>query len=738
MTSQTVGARQRSYLAQPARLVAAGAYVVILLLAGLVLDGRLPPPSIVGAWFTSGAIALILAGLLLEPFHTRPVDALLTGVALMFSAWTLSVSDAAIPTVTIETGRLAFEIYGGLLVLASSGAILFKDQAGRRATLARALSRFVSQAGRALNVFSAVYLVCLYAAFATRPDRMLAGFSIWAVIVGVRPIEALLGVVRQKPREQATIRALRDPRTVVVEMEPGNMPVVGASLSGRSITGVVVDRTTIAERGLVHLSTTAASGLRTGQEVTLTPSPSPRELIGYVSEGSTVNELRVRVALGADASLAVGRVIFPLGDTDPVLHLVTGATLISERVGEIDLERVELSARKLGRWDERSSSFRADRWVAEFGAPACLQPLETAELDPKFIGVVPGTRFGVPVSVHHAVTYNTAILGILGAGKTTLAYQLIRRMIAEGVHVVVLDISRRYGPNFRDVFPLDFEQQVSEFITARVGKSTNKQEVLPEVLDQFLHKDSRLLILDPSDLAREFQSIYRTPAALTRAVADALLSIARRDNATDDPSMARYCLVLEEAHTLVPESSSTAEPEERNQVNGTARSILQGRKYGLGCLVVTQRTANVAKSILNQCNTVFAMRMYDNTGIDFLRNYLGSGFADLLPSLQQAQAVAFGTAIRRPERDLDPGVPIPLLVQVFDDGAFKARFWDPKVAEIPKPRTGRKDADNREGASSGRPLTEAALGGATDRVDELEIGIEPNSTEAVPRPEPLN
>jgi hypothetical protein len=738
MTPESVGARRRSYLAQPARLVATGAYVVILLLAGLVLDGRLPPPTIVGAWFTSGAIALILAGLLLEPFHTRPVDALLTGVALVFGAWTLSASDAVIPAVTIETGRLAFEVYGAFIVLASSGAILFKDQAGRRAALAGALTRFVSQAGRAVNVFSGVYLVCLYAAFATRPDRMLAGFLIWGVIVGLRPIEALLGAVRQRPRGLATIRALRDPRTAVVEMEPGNMPVLGASLSGRSITGLVVDTTQIAARGLVHLSITAASGLRTGQEVALTASPSPRELIGYVSEGSTVDELRVRVALGADASLAVGRVIFPLGEKDPVLHLVTSARLISELAGEVELERVELSARKLGRWDERSSSFRADRWVADSGAPACLQPLETAELDPMFIGVVPGTRFGVPVSVHHAVTYNTAILGILGAGKSTLAYQLIRRMIAEGVHVVVLDISRRYGPNFRDVFPLDFEQQIGEFITARVAKSANKQEVLPAVLDQFLQKDSRLLILDPSDLAREFQSIYRTPAALTRAVADALLTIARRDNPTDDPSMARYCLVLEEAHTLVPESSSTAEPEERNQVNGTARSILQGRKYGLGCLVVTQRTANVAKSILNQCNTVFAMRMYDNTGIDFLRNYLGSGFADLLPSLQQAQAVAFGTAIRRPERDLDPGVPIPLLVQVFDDGAFKARYWDPKVAGLPKPGSGRKDADDLEGAASDTPVTETALSGAADPVDELEVGVEPNSTEAVPGPEPLD
>lgn len=46
--------------------------------------------------------------------------------------------------------------------------------------------------------------------------------------------------------------------------------------------------------------------------------------------------------------------------------------------------------------------------------------------------------------------------------------------------------------------------------------------------------------------------------------------------------------------------------------------------YGFGCLLVNQRTANVAKTILNQCNTVFAMRTFDDTGKAFLANYLGS------------------------------------------------------------------------------------------------------------------
>ena len=79
-------------------------------------------------------------------------------------------------------------------------------------------------------------------------------------------------------------------------------------------------------------------------------------------------------------------------------------------------------------------------------------------------------------------------------------------------------------------------------------------------------------------------------------------------------SEARVCLVYEEAHSLVPEFTSVASPSDREACNGTARVILQGRKFGLGCLVVSQRTANVTKTILNECNTVFAMRTFDETG----------------------------------------------------------------------------------------------------------------------------
>ena len=74
--------------------------------------------------------------------------------------------------------------------------------------------------------------------------------------------------------------------------------------------------------------------------------------------------------------------------------------------------------------------------------------------------------------------------------------------------------------------------------------------------------------------------------------------------------------------------------------------ILQCRKYGLGSFVIAQRTANISKSILNQCNTIFAMRVFDDTGKQFLENYIGSDYSNLLPTLEERHCVAIGKALK--------------------------------------------------------------------------------------------
>ncbi len=135
---------------------------------------------------------------------------------------------------------------------------------------------------------------------------------------------------------------------------------------------------------------------------------------------------------------------------------------------------------------------------------------------------------------------------------------------------------------------------------------------------------------------------------------------------------ARVCIIYEEAHSLVPEWNSVVADGDKAATARSARAILQGRKYGLGCLLVTQRTANVTKTILNQCNTIFAMRTFDDTGKEFLSNYIGRDYAGVLPSLEARHAVVFGKA---------SSCENPVLVRLNDRADFVQAFRQQHMVE---------------------------------------------------------
>src|SRR5208337_360279 len=110
----------------------------------------------------------------------------------------------------------------------------------------------------------------------------------------------------------------------------------------------------------------------------------------------------------------------------------------------------------------------------------------------------------------------------------------------------------------------------------------------------------------------------------------------------------RICIVLEEAHTVVPEWNFIGISERSSQslVNSIGQIALQGRKYNIGFIVIAQRTANVSKTILTQCNSIISFQEFDRTSSDFLSNYLGSTMVNALSNLKFRQAIASGKAFK--------------------------------------------------------------------------------------------
>jgi hypothetical protein len=111
-------------------------------------------------------------------------------------------------------------------------------------------------------------------------------------------------------------------------------------------------------------------------------------------------------------------------------------------------------------------------------------------------------------------------------------------------------------------------------------------------------------------------------------------------------------LILEEAHTyLGKENSGSA-------ALAVKRVAKEGRKYGVGMMVVSQRPSEIDTTILSQCGTIIAMRLANNIDRGHISGAASDnlkGLFEMLPILRTGEAIIVGEAVSLPIRALiDP------------------------------------------------------------------------------------
>ena len=110
--------------------------------------------------------------------------------------------------------------------------------------------------------------------------------------------------------------------------------------------------------------------------------------------------------------------------------------------------------------------------------------------------------------------------------------------------------------------------------------------------------------------------------------------------------------VLEEAHVYLNAGNDSA-------AAGAARRIVkEGRKYGLGAMIVSQRPSEIDPTILSQCGTLFSMRLANSSDRSQITGTVSDnleGLFSMLPSLRTGEAIIVGEAVQLPLRTLvDP------------------------------------------------------------------------------------
>jgi uncharacterized protein len=120
-----------------------------------------------------------------------------------------------------------------------------------------------------------------------------------------------------------------------------------------------------------------------------------------------------------------------------------------------------------------------------------------------------------------------------------------------------------------------------------------------------------------------------------------------------DPSNRHpVALLCDEAHLYIPERAQ-ADSADAVSIEIFERIAKEGRKYGIGLVIISQRPSEVNRTVLSQCNNVIAMRLTngDDQGVikRLLPDSLGS-FGDLLPILDTGEALVVGDASLLPTR----------------------------------------------------------------------------------------
>jgi uncharacterized protein len=450
------------------------------------------------------------------------------------------------------------------------------------------------------------------------------------------------------------------------------------SFNLKSLTLTSEEKTIFSKQNAVYLLDKNILNQQAKSEIESNPISSKFEnFIGNVWLASTINRIKFNKLFSPELQeqrkIGEGSIIRTTIGTEEVLYQIIDARTDEENLEYKDTHGFTVgTAQKLGKYNHEENELNTVKWLPEIYSPIfLLDPLNIDYSCHRFIGKLPNTNYGIPIKKpHELVTHNTAILGILGIGKSCLTFEILQKLLSTtDVKVFCVDLTNQYGrelPKYisSDLVQIEFSaDSIRDLKAGNVTPTTNAnlpsswgnealyRTTIEGQVEAFLTSGKRVLILNPdmhnvSKAGSSFNITHKvdlSAAEKVRFISERLIAKASSLGETMD---ARFLLVLEEAHSLVPEWNSIANEGDKSAVNGTAKVILQGRKFGMGTLIVTQRTANISKSILNQCNTIFAMRVFDDTGKQFLENYIGSDYSNLLPTLEERHCVAIGKALK--------------------------------------------------------------------------------------------
>jgi len=156
-------------------------------------------------------------------------------------------------------------------------------------------------------------------------------------------------------------------------------------------------------------------------------------------------------------------------------------------------------------------------------------------------------------------------------------------------------------------------------------------------------ENKHLRIVDISGLPNEVAGV------LTATIARLLFQYKLWEN-KEERKKNPILMVCEEAHRYVPNAGEAQYKEAQKAIRRIAK---EGRKYGIGLMLVSQRPSEVESTVLSQCNSWIVLRLTNSNDKNYVANMLPdnvTGLTQLLSSFTRREALFVGEAAVFPAR----------------------------------------------------------------------------------------
>ena len=663
----------------------------------------LPTSGLESLWLLSG-FSLWLFSLLSSPWFRPPRDTFANAVTAVILLITADLSGIVPEMVALQLLKYAGIVWASTVGLASFVAMVRGDVSPLD-PFGRLLNRICDTAGRGEILYAAPALLGIIGAFAPQPGTMAALFVLWGVMVLVKPVELAATLYRQfkmdlnaaaSAPQVGMIDRIDHPNIIRVKLQkvsswkPGQLHIavmpdgdqrfllaLFTQVQGAEVVGTGICVAEVAQQARIASSTGCVHEShdleRTKEFVAKLSGMAGAEIAGFTVERSSIGSIYFESAESLD--LAEGEVVFTRIRGEQIFYQIVEAQTAEETFDQNPRGTHIVRAVQLGAYSQ-DRGFTKYPWLPTMNMPVFraegMSFPPTHLSDRQFIiGTVPSTDIGVAVNVDDLITYHSAILGVTGTGKTELALTVIREAVARGSKVFCVDFTGEYRHRLADLKPSfpglektlvdEFDAKLFAVDTGAYGAGAEKKDLdaflkkiragVTASVDEFLRSDeNNLAILELAELSSSRASVRVTEVFLSTIMEWARVHRRAR----------QVLLVLEEAHTIIPETFGAGfDANTQYVVHRIGQIALQGRKYGVGLLVVSQRTALVSKTILSQCNTFFAHSLIDQTSLNFLESVFSQEHVKVIPNLRFLEFLAFGKAVQveRPillKRPFDP------------------------------------------------------------------------------------